>query len=224
MSKIRVWDLPTRVFHWVLVAAVAGLIITGNVGGNWMVWHMRAGHLVGALVLFRVVWGVVGGHWSRFSTFVPSPRGVLSYWRSTQRPPSLGHNPLGALSVLAMLAALTAQVLTGLVSDDEIAFSGPLYPLVSNQLSAWATWFHKDVGKLMLLALVVLHVLAIVYYQAVKKQRLVRGMLTGNVDMPPASPPLPQSNDSMGRRWLALCVFAACAAFMVWVYRLDSLG
>lgn len=220
MASVRVWDLPTRVFHWGLVVAVVTLVVTGNVGGNWMVWHMRAGYLVGALLLFRLVWGVGGGHWSRFATFVPRPVGLWRYLRGQGHPhSSLGHNPLGALSVVAMLTLLTLQVASGLVSDDEIAFTGPLYALVSGQVSSWATWYHKDIGKLGVLALVVLHLLVMIYYRVIRKKNLVRAMLTGNQDTPQASPRA--SDDSMGTRLLALAIFAACASLMVWV---GSLG
>lgn len=216
MAMVQVWDLPTRVFHWVLVASVVTLVVTGNVGGNWMVWHMRAGYLVGALLLFRLVWGVGGGHWSRFTTFVPSPSKLLAHvlGRSGAAAP-LGHNPLGALSVLAMLTVLLAQVASGLVSDDEIAFTGPLYPFVSGQISSWATWYHKEVGKLALLGLVGLHVAAIVFYQTVLKKRLVRAMVTGQVESMQASPR--SSEDSAASRLLAAGIFAVCALFMVWV-------
>jgi cytochrome b len=181
MQRIRVWDLPTRLFHWALVACVIKLVVTGNIGGNLMTWHMRAGYAVLVLLAFRLVWGLVGGYWSRFATFVPTPARIWAYVKGTPTgTPVLGHNPLGALSVLAMLTVLGAQVATGLVSDDEIAFSGPLITFVSSATSALATTYHKQYGKLLLLALVVLHVCAIVYYQRVKKQRLVAAMLSGD--------------------------------------------
>ncbi|MDP3423089.1 MAG: cytochrome b/b6 domain-containing protein [Burkholderiaceae bacterium] len=216
MALVRVWDLPTRVFHWALVAAVVTLVITGNIGGNWMVWHMRAGYLVGALLLFRLVWGLGGGHWSRFSTFVPTPVGLWRYLKGDGQPhPPLGHNPLGALSVLAMLTLLTLQVASGLVSDDEIAFTGPLYALVSGQVSSWATWYHKDIGKLGLVALVVLHLLALAYYRVFKQRRLVSAMLSGDQETPQVSPRA--SDDSWATRLLAVALFAACMGLMVWV-------
>lgn len=221
MSIVKVWDLPTRVFHWGLVVAVVTLVITGNIGGNWMVWHMRAGYLVGALLLFRVIWGLGGGHWSRFATFVPSPGRLLSYLRGDGDASSgLGHNPLGALSVMAMLLLLTLQVASGLVSDDEIAFSGPLFAFVSSQVSGLATWYHKDIGKLGLIALVVLHLLAIAYYRVMKHKHLVRAMVTGHQETHQASPRA--SDDSLPSRLLALAIFAACAGLMVWVASLGQ--
>lgn len=221
MAMVKVWDLPTRVFHWGLVVAVVALVITGNIGGNWMVWHMRAGYGVGALLLFRVIWGLGGGHWSRFTTFVPSPRRLWAYLRGEgDATHGLGHNPLGALSVMAMLALLTLQVASGLISDDEIAFTGPLFAFVSSQFSAVATWYHKDIGKLALIALVVLHLLAIAYYRLMKHKNLVRAMLTGQQETHQASPRA--SDDSLASRVLALAIFGACAGFMVWVASLGQ--
>ncbi|TDM08566.1 MAG: hypothetical protein C4K60_03845 [Ideonella sp. MAG2] len=135
----RVWDLPTRLFHWLLVLAVIGLVITGNVGGNAMVWHARLGVGVGCLLVFRLVWGVVGGRWSRFASFVRSPAALLRYVRGVSEAHEyvhVGHNPLGALSVLALLTVLLVQVSSGLVADDEIAFTGPLISWVSGATSS----------------------------------------------------------------------------------------
>ena len=152
MHTVRVWDLPTRAFHWLLAAAVIGMVVTAKVGGNWMVWHLRLGHVVLALLLFRVLWGFVGGHWSRFSNFVYSPRALWRYLRG-QAPAEhqMGHSPLGALSVFALLAALSLQVVTGLMSDDEIAFFGPLVRFVDGSTVSQATDFHKSLGQWLVL-------------------------------------------------------------------------
>lgn len=216
MQHIRVWDLPTRLFHWVLAACVAALFVTGNIGGNLMTWHMRAGYAVLTLLSFRLVWGVVGGYWSRFVVFVPTPGRLMSYVKGTDSAgdAQLGHNPLGALSVLAMLAVLGAQVATGLVSDDEIAFSGPLVQFVSSATSGLATSYHKQYGKLLVLILVVLHVCAIVFYQRVKKQRLVTAMITGDHAIP-SHVLITPSADGWPARALALGVLGTCVA-AVW--------
>ena len=93
-KKIRVWDLPTRLFHWALVACIVGLTVTGYTGGGAMEWHARIGYAVLTLLLFRLVWGLVGGHWSRFSNFIYSPRSVMDYLRGRAHPDHLiGHNP-----------------------------------------------------------------------------------------------------------------------------------
>ena len=212
----RVWDLPTRLFHWLLVVGVVGLVITGNVGGNAMVWHARLGVGVGCLLVFRLLWGVVGGRWSRFASFVRSPAALLRYLRGASTPDEhvhVGHNPLGALSVLALLTVLLVQVASGLVSDDEIAFTGPLVAFVSGATSSLATSWHKGWGKLILIGLVVLHVAAIAWYKR-KGQNLVTPMITGDATHPADTP---ASADGLAQRGLALALFLACAAGGAWV-------
>ncbi|KQM70297.1 cytochrome b/b6 domain-containing protein [Xylophilus sp. Leaf220] len=210
---IRVWDLPTRLFHWALAAAVVGLVVTGRTGGNAMVWHFRFGYAVLALLLFRLVWGFVGGRWSRFASFVPSPAAVGRYLRG-RGGDGAGHSPLGALSVVAMLAVLVVQVGTGLVSDDEIAFAGPLSRYVSGSIVGQATGYHKNWGQWLVIGLVALHVAAIVFYVLVRRQTLVRPMLHGDRTLPAA---LPASRDDLRSRLAALAVMVACGAAVAWM-------
>lgn len=218
IHKIRVWDLPTRLFHWALVAAVIGLAITGTLGGSAMAWHFRFGYSVLTLLLFRIVWGLVGGHWSRFGAFLYSPASVISYLKGKGKPEDgIGHSPLGAGSVFAMLGFLLAQVGTGLLSDDEIAFSGPLTRFVSNATVGLATNYHKNIGKWILLALVLLHIVAIMFYLW-RKHNLVGAMLHGDKELMTAAP---ASRDDMASRLLALGVLLLCAAGVYWI---SSLG
>lgn len=217
-NTVRVWDLPTRVFHWTLLACVVGLAVTGYSGA--MVWHARLGYTVLALLLFRLVWGLVGGRWSRFVSFIYAPTSVLDYLRGRAHPDHLvGHNPLGAGSVFAMLVFLLAQVGSGLVSDDEIAFTGPLNRFVSSANGLLATWYHKQVGQWVLLALVVLHVLAVLYYLWAKKENLVRPMLSGDKSV---ETPAPSSRDDALSRGAALALFAGCALLVAWVVQLGG--
>lgn len=202
----RIWDLPTRLFHWLLVLCVLGLIITGNIGGLWMDWHFRFGYAVLCLLVFRVLWGFVGGYWSRFATFVYSPSSLLHYLRG--RSPLLhrvGHNPLGALSVFALLAALCVQVFSGLLSDDEIFHRGPWAVWASYDLIEMASRYHKQVGKFVVLGLVVLHLLALVFYKVVKRQALVHSMVTGDKSL---ESDVPVSADAAPQRIKAVVVFA----------------
>jgi cytochrome b len=211
--------LPTRLFHWALVLCVAGLLITGNVGGNAMVWHGRLGYAVLTLLLFRLVWGVLGGHWSRFATFAYRPSQVLAYLRG--RGPfehRVGHTPLGALSVWALLLVLLAQVGSGLFADDEIAFSGPLAALVSGDWVDDATRYHKNVGKFLLLGLVGLHLAALVFYRVVRQQVLVKPMIVGDKRL---AQRVPGSQDNTRSRLLALVVLLICCGL---VYTIVSLG
>jgi len=174
--SIRVWDLPTRLFHWALLALVVAAFTTGQLGGNLIVWHGRIGLAIVGLLVFRLVWGLVGSTYARFVNFIPSPRQVLNYLRGHWQ--GLGHNPIGALSVLALLALLIFQAGSGLMANDDIAFEGPLYPLVSKDTSDWLSGWHRQIVNL-LIGLVALHLSAILFYALVKKDNLVRPMITG---------------------------------------------
>ena len=217
----RVWDLPTRLFHWTLAAAVVALVITAKIGGEALVWHMRLGLLVLGLLVFRLLWGFIGGHWSRFATFIYSPGTVLRYLRGQGRAEEhldVGHNPLGSFSVFAMLAFLAVQVGTGLVADDEIATVGPLNKLVSTDTGLLATSWHKSWGQWVILLLVVLHLVAIITYQRHKKD-LLRPMLVGDRLLPSGTP---ASADSVRQRLLALVLALASGACVAWVMRLGA--
>jgi cytochrome b len=193
--RVRVWDLPTRLFHWLLVLAVIGMFVTGYLGA--LDWHMRLGCGVLVLLLFRLVWGLVGGHWSRFASFCPSPRRLWNLLRAKQEdgPEHLGHKPLGALSVWAMLLVLLAQVISGLMSDDDIAYAGPWARHVSEAVSYWMTDYHAAIGQWLLVALVLLHVGAILFYLFRKKENLITPMLHGDKMPTLTSSPSPPSRD-----------------------------
>ncbi|MBK9137036.1 MAG: cytochrome b/b6 domain-containing protein [Betaproteobacteria bacterium] len=225
MRTVRVWDLPTRIVHWALALAIVGLVITGNVGGSAMTWHFRLGHLVLALLVFRLLWGLVGGRWSRFASFVYAPATTLRYLRGAARPGEhldVGHSPLGAASVFAMLAILIVQVGTGLVGDDEIANVGPLNKYVATATGLAATAWHKGYGKAILIALVVLHIGAIVFYRLRRGKNLVGPMLSGDKALPEASVDVPASRDDLRTRGLALVLALASAALSIWVMRLGG--
>jgi len=218
MRRVRVWDLPTRLFHWSLVACFVGLVATGYTGGAAMQWHARLGYVMMALLMFRIAWGFVGGRWSRFTSFLYSPAKVIAYLRGKDGgKPQTGHNPLGAFSVLAMLALLLVQVGSGLVSDDEISFTGPLSSFVTASQSLSATWFHKEVGQWMIVALVVLHIAAVAFYLVRKKTNLIKPMLDGDKTV---ATPVPPSRDDAPSRTLAAAVFAVCAVAVTWMARL----
>lgn len=174
--RAYVWDLPTRLFHWLLVICVVAAFVTAKIGGGWMVWHGRLGLAILGLVVFRIVWGFVGSTYARFATFVRGPAAIRAYLAGKWQ--GLGHNPLGALSVLALLGCLALQAGTGLFANDDIAFEGYLYPLVGSALSTRLTGIHQLLEK-GLLFLVTLHIGAIVFYARVKQQNLVKPMLTG---------------------------------------------
>lgn len=212
MNKVRVWDLPTRLFHWGLAVCVVGLVVTGEVGDFAMVWHFRLGYGVLSLLLFRLVWGFIGGHWSRFSTFVVGPRTVLRYLQGQRSPfQSVGHNPLGSLSVLALLGGALLQVTAGLFSDDEIATAGPLAKLSPGAWVGFATHYHTTVGKIALIVLVVLHLAAIAFYRIRHQNSLVHSMVTGDKELPES---FESVRDDAQSRCIALAVFGVCAGLV----------
>lgn len=222
LQAVRVWDLPTRVFHWLLALCVVGSVISAKVGGNAMVWHFRLGYVVFTLLAFRVLWGLVGGRWSRFSSFVYAPATVLRYLRGQVRPNEyldVGHNPLGAFSVFGLLALLAAQVGTGLFADDDISNTGPLIKFVSGATSSLLTKWHKNFGQWLIIAMVLLHVAAIVFYLTKRKQNLVRPMLTGDKLL---GARVPASVDRPHTRGVAALLVLACAAAVGWLVSLGG--
>lgn len=203
-QDFRLWDLPTRLFHWSLALAVAAASVSGQLGGGLMSWHGRIGLAAVGLVAFRLAWGLVGSSYARFRQFFPTPGAVRAYlggdWRGQ------GHNPLGALAVFGLLGLLTAQVATGLFSNDDIAFTGPLYDLAGKALSNRLTAVHHLLSKLVYL-LVAVHVGAIAFYALVRRQNLIRPMLTGRKEGPGPS--------AQGGGIIALAVALAVAAMAV---------
>jgi cytochrome b len=212
MNAIRVWDLPTRLFHWTLALLILALVITGNVGGNAMVWHFRCGYAVLSLLLFRLLWGFVGGHWSRWQQLSCTPAALRQYFSARSSPQRfLGHNPMGSLSVIALMSLLLLQVATGLFSDDEIANAGPLTVWVSENVVSITTHWHKGLGKGLVLLLVATHVGAILWYFIKKKDNLSRAMLWG--DKSSETPAI--SSLDRPRDWLKALLCLALAAGLV---------
>ena len=183
--RVRIWDLPLRLFHWLLVAAVVAAFVAAKIGGNAMVWHGRAGLLIIGLLVFRLVWGFAGSTHARFASFVRGPAAIRAYLKGEWF--GAGHNPIGALSVLAMLGLLATQAATGLFANDDVAFEGYLYPLVSAAASERITGVHKLLEPVLIL-LVLLHLGAIAFYTRIKKESLVLPMITGWKEVPTATP------------------------------------
>ena len=216
--RVRVWDLPTRLFHWLLAACVIALVATAKAGA--MVWHERLGYAVLTLLLFRLGWGVVGGHWSRFASFLYAPGSVVAYLRGRAHPDHvIGHTPLGAASVFAMLLVLAVQVGTGLVSDDEIAFTGPLNRFISTDAGLAATSYHRSIGQWLVIGLVLLHLAAIAWYGWRKRQNLVRPMLAGDKEVAAQAR---SSRDDTVTRISAALLLAACGAVTWWIIGLGT--
>ncbi len=207
MSKqLRVWDAPLRVFHWLLVLSVCTALFTGWLGGGWIDWHARAGLSIIGLLSFRVAWLLLGSTYARLSTLLCSLLALPKYLRGEWR--QLGHNPLGVLSVFAMLGMLSWQAVSGLFTNDDIAFTGPLYKLVSSSLSSDLTRLHK-LGMWIIIGLIVVHVLAIVLHAVLKKHNLVKSMITGQTEQQ-----YPEQKAAQGGHWRAfICaLLIACGA------------
>ena len=175
--RVKVWDVPTMLFHWLLVLLTIAACATGFLGGNLIEVHGQLGLAITGLLVFRLVWGVIGSTYARFTQFIPGPARVFAYLRGQWH--GLGHNPLGAFSVLGLLALMLFQVSSGLVSDDNIAFTGPLKALVSQSTADQFTGLHK-LNTWLIIGLVSLHTLSVIFYFVVKKNNLLTPMFTGH--------------------------------------------
>jgi len=220
MKKIiRIWDLPIRLFHWLLVICIISSFITVKIGGNAMEWHARVGYCVLTLIIFRICWGFIGSHHARFIHFVPGPKGLLNYL-SGKAKAGLGHNPLGALSVLGLLFSVGLQAVTGLFANDDIAFEGPFAKYISSETVELLTSIHRQNEKI-LIALIVIHLCAIFYYQKFKGENLIKPMLLGDKEIDPSEEVkyLPSdlgqaSKDGGLQRGLALLVLSVIAVIL----------
>lgn len=183
MVEARVWDLPTRVFHWLLVITVTtGWLLGNNLSFSNIQWHLYAGYATGGLIVFRIIWGIVGPSSARLGTLFASPRSVFRYVEGIlKRQPSgvAGHNPLGSWAVLAMLTALSIQVMTGLFSSsDDFFTNGPLSSYASSSFVRFCNLVH-EISSDVLAGLVFLHVLTLLFYLVWKRENLIRPMVTG---------------------------------------------
>lgn len=185
MKKIiRVWDLPIRLFHWLLVLCIIGSFVTVNIGGNAIEWHAYFGYNVLTLLIFRIIWGFVGSTHARFTAFFPTKKAIIDYLQG-KYPRSLGHNPVGAVSVFALLLVLCVQVTTGLFVDDEIAFQGLLAKYVSSSVSSFLSEIHEG-NQVVILTLITIHIAAIWFYKKFKDENLIKPMINGNKEIDPS--------------------------------------
>lgn len=214
LQIIKVWDLPTRLFHWTLVALMIAQWLSAETSST-MTYHVWGGYAVLTLVLFRLIWGFVGSETARFSHFVRGPGAALEYVRALLRgetPLHLGHNPMGGWSILAMLALLLIQAGTGLFANDDIALEGPLYSWVSKETSDWLTTIHR-LNFNLLLAMIAVHLSAVLFYLLVKGENLIHPMLSGHKRL---APELIGAAPRMVSPWLGLAVLAA-VGIAVWL-------
>ncbi|WNK01448.1 cytochrome b/b6 domain-containing protein [Thalassospiraceae bacterium LMO-JJ14] len=219
-TPVYVWDVPTRIFHWSLLAAVATSLISSEFGP--MSVHLISGHVVLALLIFRLCWGFLGGRHARFASFVKGPVTVLKYacrLKSGETPAHLGHNPMGGWSVLAIITVLAVQATSGLYANDDILTEGPLADTVSKSTSDYLTYIHH-LSSNAVYALIVLHLAAVAFY-TFKGHGIIRAMIDGRTrDIPPTSADVPAARDARGSIIAALVIaaFAAAAAYAINVY------
>lgn len=232
MKRPLVWDWPTRLFHWLLTLCFAGSWVTAEAGFDWTEVHFLLGYTTLGLVVFRVVWGLVGPTHARFSGFLKSPRIVLQYTRTlfsrtntrsnartnksasisaTDKPSessSSGHNPLGGWMVMVLLGLVAVQASTGLFLSDDIFYAGPYNPVVSGKTADTLAGIHH-LNFNVLQGAVLLHVIAIFFYAAWRKQNLVGPMLSGRKDVPQSAA---IASSQSGRA----CLIAVLVAGAIW--------
>lgn len=213
-TRIHVWDLPTRLFHWALAVLFVVSIVSVKMGN--MELHEKSGIALLTLIAFRIVWGFVGGRFARFASFLAGPKAVAAYLlrlRPGDGMRHLGHNPLGGWSVIAMLASVGTQAVTGLFADDGIMTQGPLAMRASSATTTLMTRIHH-LNEYVMYSLVALHILAVMYYLIARKDNLVRPMLTG---YKAGDPSAPGPGGTRGSPALAAIILAALAA-LVWYF------
>ncbi|MEL0081446.1 MAG: cytochrome b/b6 domain-containing protein [Gammaproteobacteria bacterium] len=213
-QKKPVWDPAVRLFHWLLVLLFIAAWATAEQGPAWMDRHMQVGYAIMTLVLFRLLWGIYGSEHARFSNFIAGPGKVLRYIRQMiggNLEQSVGHNPLGGWSVVVMLLLIAVQSGTGLFANDDIYNEGPLTGWVTNATSGLLTKIHK-INFNLLLAIIAIHIVAVLGYLLLKKENLIKPMFTGTKyldERQPASHHRPW--------WLALLTLLVCAAGVGWL-------
>jgi cytochrome b len=217
-GKVLIWDLPLRVFHWLLAISILGSWLTHRAGPDGFLWHTYFGYTALVLVTFRLLWGFVGPRHARFGSFLRGPRTAWTYVRSLRNPSAQhypGHNPLGGWMTLFFLLLILTQGICGLFANDEIASTGPLYGYVSDERSDWFTGWHHWLANVLWVA-IGLHVLVVVSHLLFMRDNLIGPMFTGRKSgafIPPQEA-IPGS-----RIVLAIILAAACAGLLTWVVR-----
>lgn len=213
-QTVKVWDLPTRLFHWTLAPLLIAQWLTAE-NSSTMDWHVRGGYAILALVFFRLIWGLVGSETARFRHFLRGPGATLAYFRALLRgesPLHLGHNPMGGWSIIALLTLLLIQAGTGLFANDDILIEGPWYRWVSKETSDWLTTIHR-LNFNLLLAMIAIHLSAVLFYLLVKRENLIHPMLSGRKQLPPEQA---ITAPRMANPWLGLAALAI-AGISVWL-------
>ncbi|WP_299802156.1 cytochrome b/b6 domain-containing protein [uncultured Shewanella sp.] len=183
LVKVKVWDIPTRIFHWGMLCLLGGLWWTADAGE--MEWHQILAYALMVLVAVRLIWGIIGSDTARFSHFVHSPKTVINYLGKTRREgisSSIGHNPVGGYMVITLITLICVQLISGLFATDEIFTEGPLYSFVSSDTASWLTWLHKKNFDL-ILVLATVHVFAVGVHM-MKGDKILGAMFSGYKKLP----------------------------------------
>jgi len=218
-EKHLIWDLPLRIFHWSFAFTILACWYTAEQGADLVEIHMQLGFVALTLIIFRILWGLLGPKHARFSQFIPSPKTLLNYLQKPEKVKSMpGHNPLGALMVIAMIVLISTQAISGLFINDDVFSSGPYYGSISNELEKVMRFLHHNTFDFMIAA-IILHLGAIAYYWRVKKQNLVLPMLTGK-----KSSKQVQAKDAIPHSKIILgCVVAIfCISFIYWLVVINA--
>ena len=220
-KQYLIWDLPLRLFHWLFAMAIVGAWYTSDQDNDLIEYHMLLGYFILGLVIFRVVWGFIGTKHARFSSFIPSFSRLINYikhFNDSELKPSVGHNPLGSLMVVVMIALVLLQAISGLFMNDEIFSSGPYYGSVSDEVDKVMSILHHNIFDY-LIAAIVAHLLAIAFYYKVKKNNLVSPMITGKKSANQVS-----KADSISHSKLVLAIVLAIfvGAFIYWLVVINA--
>lgn len=217
-KKYLIWDLPLRIFHWVLVLTILGAWYTSDQDNDLIDYHLIFGYVALGLITFRILWGFIGTTHSKFKYFVPTPNKLINYL--TQKSPQRdypGHNPLGSLMVVFMITLILLQAISGLFMNDDIFTNGPYYGTINESIEEILVFFHRNSFNF-ILAAIVLHILAILFYKKIKKKSLVMPIITGE-----KSDQDVKQEDAIKHSKLVLAAIVAIAvtAFIYWLVILN---
>ncbi|MDU0353066.1 cytochrome b/b6 domain-containing protein [Paraglaciecola aquimarina] len=181
MQKRLVWDLPVRLFHWILAISLVVQWFTAEVIENAMDFHFYLGYFILGLIIFRLIWGFIGTKYAKFSSFIAGPKAMLAYLRALMNredTSTIGHNPVGGLMLPLVLTLVGIQAVTGLFTSDDIVHSGPYYDSVSSSVQKTLQWLHHQTFSFLWI-FVAIHIVAILWYKFALKHDLIRPMFNG---------------------------------------------
>jgi cytochrome b len=216
-----IWDLPLRLFHWLLVLSIVASWYTSKQDNGLIEYHLQVGYFTLGLILFRSLWGFLGTTHAKFSNFFPSLNKLLSYIQAFNQPKTInypGHNPLGSLMVFFMLITIFLQAVSGLFMHDDIFTNGPYYGAIDNNLEAIFVYIHRNSFNVILGA-IALHLCAVIFYERVKKQALISAMITGK-----KSAKMVDKKDSISHSKIGLAILISfiVAGFIYWLVVINA--